>query len=209
MKIFDISPPLSGKTINWPGDPKISFTKIKSIKKGDSCNLTKLAFGSHSGSHIDAPNHFFGKGKTVDKISLKYLIGPAIVVEIGSEHKIGLEDLVRIDLKKRERILFKTKNSALFNGGKFNKDFVYLTSQAAKYLVKKNLKLVGIDYLSVGSYNNPNENIAAHKIMLKAGVAILEGINLSGIKPGDYQMICLPLKISGGDGSPARTILIK
>ena len=162
--------------------------------------------GSHTGTHIDAPYHFLRQGRTVDKLPLKSLIGPCRVFEIPGANKITARHIKQLDLDNVTRVLFKTRNSLAW-GKSFNKSFTYISSEAAQILVQRKVRLVGVDYLSVEKFGS--RDFATHLILLRHGVVILEGLMLKGIKPGGYDLVALPLKIKGGDGSPARAILVQ
>lgn len=206
MKIYDISVELYNKMLKWPSDPEIKFEAFSSIKNGGKANVTNIKCGSHSGTHIDAPYHFILKGKGIDKIKLDSLIGDAWVREIHSD-KIKLSDIQNVDYKKYKRILFKTKNSRLLKNNKFYPNYVYLDYPAAEFLVKQKIKLVGIDYLSIERYKSKDHKV--HQILLKNNVVIIETLDLSKVKEGEYFLLALPIKIRGGDGAPARVVLIK
>lgn len=202
---YDITLPISKRLITWPTDPTVSIRKTHLISQGNSCNLSELKLGSHSGTHIDAPYHFEEKGVKVDQIPLDSLIGKATVFDIKNKEKIDLEDLKLIKLKNCKRIIFKTINSTYWKLPEFKKDFVYITKEAAQYLADSDVKLIGIDYLSVEKFQNKYAD--THHILLRKGVIIIEGLDLSNVNAGNYELIALPLKIEGGDGSPARVVL--
>lgn len=204
MKYFDVTVPISPKTPVWPTDPTIKFSQFKSLKRGDHSNLLRVEFGTHSGTHIDAPHHI-GLRKTIDKISPEQLIGPALVVEVKSKDAVRLADMKGVNLKKVRRVLFKTRNSSR-PGNRFHRDFVYISDEAARALAKAGVLLVAIDAMSVDPFKGEG---FAHKTLLKAGVVVVENVNLRGIAPGSYEMFCLPLKLTGADGAPARVILQK
>ena len=206
MKIYDISVPIYEGMVTWPNDPKVKIRPSKRISKGDSCNLSRLSFGSHTGTHIDPPYHFLEKGKKVDELPLEVLIGRAWVFELDVEKRISVKDIKKLDLKGKERVLFKTANSKLWDKKKrFYKEFIYITDKAAQFLVDEGVKLVGVDYLSVEGFSIPNA--PSHHIFLENKVILLEGTNLSEVEPGEYELICLPIKVKGGDGAPARAVL--
>jgi arylformamidase len=204
MKIYDVTIPISPTMPVYPGDPSVSVEKVLQMSKGDVANVTHLSFGTHTGTHIDAPHHFVDGAMTVDEIPLNLLIGRARVVEITAP-VITAEVLEEIDFTADVRVLFKTRNSYLWSTSTFVKEFVYLTKDAAQYLVDNGIKVVGIDYLSVEQFNFSSPD--AHRTLLGNGAVIIEGLNLSEIEPGDYELICLPLKIEKGDGAPARAVL--
>lgn len=204
MKIYDVSVPVSPGMHVYPGDPKVSVEMTAEISKGDVANVSFLKFGTHTGTHIDAPSHFIDGTMTVDQIPLNLLIGRARVVEISSV-AITREALEEVDLAEDARVLFKTRNSYLWREPEFVRDFVHLTKDAAELLVENGIKVVGIDYLSVEKYNFESPEV--HRILLGSGAVIIEGLNLAEVEPGDYELICLPMKIEGGDGAPARVVL--
>lgn len=210
MKIYDISVPISEKTPVYEGDPNVEITIANSIKNGDAANVSRLCCGVHTGTHVDAPNHFIEGGRRVDKLDLEKLIGKCRVVELDKDVlEINTSHIENADLKNAERVLFKTRNSDFWNDFEqgFRKDFTYITPEAATMLVDLNIKLVGIDYLSVEKFGS--EDFGTHKTLLKKEVVIIEGLDLREVSAGDYELICLPLKLQGGtgDGAPARTVL--
>jgi len=205
MKIYDVSVPISRDLAQYPGDPQITITRKQTIgKNGAKCNLSKISLGSHSGTHIDPPFHFFEDGITADKLPLELLIGRARVVHITSAC-IDEAALQEFDFGPDVRVLFKTRNSYLWSQPKFVEDFVYITPGAARMLVNNGIKVVGIDYLSVEKFGF--EEAETHRILLGAGTVIIEGLDLREVEPADYDMICLPLKIENSDGAPARVVL--
>lgn len=204
MKIYDISIPISAGMHVYPGDPAVEIDRVLQMAQGDVANVSFLKFGTHTGTHIDAPMHFVDGAMTVDQIPLNLLIGKVRVVEITSP-VITAEVLEEFDFTDDVRVIFKTRNSYLWREATFIEDFVHLTGDAAKRLVDNGIKVVGIDYLSVEKYNFTTPD--AHRALLMAGTIIIEGLNLSEVEAGDYELICLPLKIEGGDGAPARVVL--
>jgi arylformamidase len=204
MKIHDISVPLSPALHVYPGDPGVEIFRPMTLAGGDVANLSYLRLGSHTGTHVDAPEHFIEGATTVDNIALNLLIGRARVLEITAP-VITASVLQEFDLGPDVRLLFKTRNSYLWSEPEFVADFVHLTRDAASHLVENGIKLVGIDYLSVEKFGFDTPEV--HRTLLSNGVVILEGIDLREVEPGDYELICLPLKIAGGDGAPARVVL--
>ncbi len=204
MKIYDISVEIGSWMHVYPGDPGIRVESALSIDRGDSCNVARYCFGSHTGTHIDAPYHFLSDGKRLSEIPLNLLIGRTLVIEITSA-KIDADTLKGVNLGEHVRILFKTRNSYFWSSERFVEDYVYVTPAAADVLVESGIKLVGIDYLSIEKYGSTD--FATHKTLLGSGTVIIEGLNMSEVEPGDYEMICLPLKVCEGDGAPARVIL--
>ncbi len=210
MKIYDVSILLSEDMHIFPGDPPFTVKKIKEISKGKTANVSSITMGSHTGTHIDPPLHFVKDSQGIDKIQLDRFIGRARVIDLCSiDTEITKKDLEEFDEKitRGDIVLFKTKNSEMWNGKKFQEDFIYLTTDAGQYLLKKGIKTVGIDYLSIEEYGNKTAPV--HHLLLENGVFIIEGLNLKDIKPGEYFFVCLPLKIKEGDGAPARAILIE
>ncbi len=209
MTLYDISLTISEDLPVWPGDPKIELTKISQIKDGEMANVTHLSAGVHIGTHVDAPDHFLGNGQTVENLPVELLVGEATVVEIPVEGQISAADLQTAAIPEgTTRLLIKTANSLLWaqDWKEFKEDFIALQADAAAYLVNRGVRVVGVDYLSVAPYA---DSAPTHKILLEAGVLIIEGLNLSGIKAGEYTLMCLPLKIKGSDGAPARVLLQK
>jgi arylformamidase len=205
-KIYDVTVPLSRDLPTYPGDPPFELTFTHRIADGQSYNVTRLALGSHSGTHVDAPYHFLADGATVEQLPLEILLGKCRVVELLAREKIQRADLEALQLRDDLRVLLKTRMSGQLRPGReFQEDFVYLTEDAASYLVQVGIKLVGIDYLSVEKFGSTD--FPAHHVLLGAGVVIVEGLDLFDVEPGEYDMTCLPLRIVGGDGSPARVIL--
>ncbi|HLM01198.1 MAG TPA: cyclase family protein [Pyrinomonadaceae bacterium] len=209
MKIYDITVPISENVPIYEGDPKVKIDVAAAIARGDAANVTQLCFGAHTGTHVDAPNHFIDGTRKIHELDLEKLVGAARVVEIEESvtaieprHVENLEETV-------ERVLFKTRNSRFWNEPEtgFRKDFTYITPEAARVLAEKNIKLVGIDYLSVEKFGS--EDFAAHIAFLEKEIVIVEGLDLRGVPAGEYELICLPLKIISptGDGAPARTVL--
>ncbi len=202
---YDVTLTISETLVTWPTDPTVSIQKTRLISQGDSCNVSELKFGSHCGTHIDAPYHFEQNGIKIDQIPLDYLIGKVTVFAIKNKEKIDLDDVKSLKLKDKKRLIFKTINSTYWKLSEFKRDFVYVTKEAAQYLVDSDVKLVGIDYLSIEKFGNKCAD--THHIFLRNRVVIIEGLDLTNIETGDYELIALPLKIKDGDGSPARVIL--
>ena len=210
IKFYDVSVLISNDLPVWPGDPGVSVKLTSSFSKGDNVNVTHLKMGAHTGTHIDAPFHFEPDGKTIDQLSIETLIGPCRVIEmLDVKQFIGPLDLEKIQLDGVKRILFKTSNSKFWAKGlkEFQKGFIHISKEGAGYLVEKGIELVGIDYLSVEGYESPDHK--THHLLLRNQVVIVEGLNLSKVNPGDYDLIALPLNVKGADGAPARVILCK
>jgi arylformamidase len=204
-KIIDVSVPLSPELPTFPGDPPLRIEPTHRIADGEDYNLTQLTLGTHAGTHVDAPFHFLADGATVDDLPLEILMGKARVVDLGGLDLVDRTDLEALDLREDLRVLLKTRNSGQLRQQAFQEDHVYLTPDAAVYLSQVGIKLVGFDYLSIEKFGS--RDYAAHKALLGAGVVIVEGLDLSDVEPGEYDMTCLPLRIAGGDGSPARVVL--
>jgi arylformamidase len=210
MKIYDVTVAVSEAVPTFPGDPKVSVDVCASLANGDPANVSQVCFGVHTATHVDAPNHFIEGTRRVAELDLGKLVGPGRVVEIGDDvMAITAAHVECID--NVERVLFKTRNSAFWGEPEkgFRTDFTYIEPEAARLLARRGTKFVGIDYLSVERFGAGSFD--THVALLEAEVVIVEGLDLRGVPPGDYQICCLPLKIVGGtgDGAPARTILIR
>ena len=210
MHIYDISVAISAETPVYPGDPGVEVISHASMARGAAANVSLLRLGAHTGTHVDAPAHFIRGAQTVSELPLDALVGRARVVEVPADvtaiDEAHVEALVPESV---ERVLFKTRNSAFWadGDGAFREDFTYVTPDAARALAARGLRLVGIDYLSVEKFKS--DNFDAHVALLSRGVVIVEGLNLSKVPAGEYELACLPLKIAGGDGdgAPARAVL--
>lgn len=206
--IIDISVDIYTGMPFYPGDPGAAVEPVHAISGGAVANIAELRLGSHVGTHVDAPRHFLDDGTTVDKLSLEALIGPARVLDLtGVEELISSRDLEDAGIDGATRVLLKTRNSALWGEPEFQRRYVALGEDAARLLVGSGVHLAGIDYLSVERFRP--EAYTVHETLLGAGVVLLEGIDLSGVAAGDYQLCCLPLKVRGGDGAPARAVLME
>lgn len=210
MTIHDISLTISPDLPIWPGDPGLELERIASMDEGADANVTRISAAVHLGTHVDAPHHFLNDGRTVEGLSLEVLTGPCYVLQLpDGVDAITAEMLERSEITSdMKRILFGTSNSHLWAKGEkeFQTDFVAITEDGAEWLVKRGVQLVGVDYLSVAPYG---DSTPTHKVLLEAGVVIVEGLNLSRVMRGFYDLYCLPLKIAGSDGAPARAILIQ
>jgi arylformamidase len=208
MKIYDISVPVSPTLPVWPGDPQVVLEKVSSMDAGAHDNVSRLACSVHTGTHVDAPHHFLNNHRTVESLALDVLVGLALVVQISLEVRLVTADVLEKAAfpAGTERLLLKTANSQLWARGEkaFDKDFVGISEDGANWLVSHAVKLVGIDYLSVAPYH---QSIPTHLALLSAGIIVVEGLDLSAITPGTYGLYCLPLKLVGSDGAPARVIL--
>lgn len=204
-KFIDITVPLSADLPTFPGDPAFQIDATHQMGKGDSYNVGRMTLGTHAGTHVDAPFHFIDGGSTVDELPLEILIGKVRVVDLLGRDSVERADLEALDLREDLRVLLKTRNSGLLRQPAFEEDYVYLSPDAATYLAQVGIKLVGFDYLSIEKFGS--KDYAAHVALLEAGVVIVEGLDLSEIEPGEYDMVCMPLRIAGADGSPARVVL--
>jgi arylformamidase len=207
MRIYDVSLSLQSGMPVWPGDADPKFAQYSFIDKGDVVNSTAIRSSAHVGTHVDAPRHLFNNGKTIDEIPLDILVGEVEVIDMHEASQIDRRALSSIPLPLCRRLLFKTRNSKLWKTPrhKFKSDFVSLTEDGAEFLIEKEIQLVGIDYLSIDLFNAGD--LPAHKILLKNEVVVIEGLNLSEAPPGKYELNCLPIKIVGADGAPARVVL--
>jgi len=208
MKIYDVSLPIKNNMLVWPGDPQVSIEQISSVAK-HGVGKSMFSFSSHTGTHVDAPNHFVENGIGIDKIPRKKLFGDCEVLDLTNiDHKEILpSDLKGVNIKKGSRILFKTGNYKYLHGSKFPNTYVSLSEDGAEYLSRKEVFLIGIDFLSIEKHKNPGHPV--HKTLLKNGIVNLEGLDLSNILAGRYTIACLPLRVVDSDGSPARVFLIK
>ncbi len=210
MPIYDVTVPLYTELPTWPGDPSVEIHDWRTLANGDGANISLLHFGAHSATHVDAPAHFIEDAPKVEAMSLDALIGEAEVIEVPEDRLVIDEEFVAANcVRGTERVLFKTRNSAFWNEPKpeFHTDFTYVDLHAATRLVQHGLRLVGIDYLSIEKFGQSNHE--THLALLSKGVIILEGLNLTGIPAGKYELICLPLRLRSnlGDGGPARVVL--
>ena len=208
-RIYDISIGIVNGGVVYPGNPEIRLAPRPSIAEGSSSNLTELAFGSHTGTHVDAVRHLFDGGQPVDEIPLERLIGPAVLLgfpddlmAVEASHLRAAET----ELEGHRRVLLRTRNSALLARREFVRDYTYLAPDGAQYLVDQGVELVGIDYYSIEQHKSGHHR--THKTLLGAGVVIVEGLSLLEPTPGVYDFYCLPLKLAGGDGAPARAVLV-
>ena len=209
-KIYDITVAVSAATPIYKGDPGVEITSFKAIAAGSSANVSHIALGVHTATHVDAPNHFIDGARRVHELDPQKLVGPCRVIPVPDD-VVGIEPEHVGDIDGVTRVIFKTRNSEFWSTPElgFRTDFTYLTPATAQLLVDKGVVLVGIDYLSIEKSGSPGHPV--HIALLEKEVVILEGVDLREIPPGDYELICMPLKYIGatGDGSPARTMLIE
>jgi arylformamidase len=203
---IDVSAPLYNGMVHWPGDAPFERALTLSLDRGDECNLSELSTTAHIGTHMDAPSHFVAGGHTIDRMPLTAGIGPARVIAIEDQKVIRIEEVERHRLQKGDRVLFKTINSArAWATDQFQENFVHIPEPTANYLARCGVQTVGVDYLSVGGYRT--DGAGTHRALLGAGIWIIEGLKLREVEPGDYELICLPLKMVGAEGAPARAVL--
>jgi arylformamidase len=208
-RVYDVSMPISADTPRWPGSIRYSLKSEKNITSGGLCNETSLTMGVHFGTHIDAPLHFIEDGSSVDMVALDVLVGDACLVDMSGVDRIMKRTLEAADIPiDCKRLLIKTDNSKLLIDGKatFNENYVALDITACEWIVEKGIQLVGIDYLSIESFN---ADYSVHKYLLSNDVVILEGLKLNEIHSDNYELICLPMKIMGAEAAPARVLLRK
>lgn len=202
--MHDVSVPIRPGMIIYAGNPAVHLERVEAIADGDHANVSRLELGVHTGTHIDAPSHFIADGAGSEAIQLEPLIGRAEVVDATS----ATEDLDEQALEKvgipaaAKRVLLKTRNSRLWSRESFSRDFIRLTGSGARYLIRRGVRVIGIDFLSIGDGE-------AHEELLSAGVIPVEGLDLRDVEPGQYELVCLPLRLEGSDGAPARAILVE
>jgi arylformamidase len=207
LRIFDVSMPLRAGMPCYTGNAPYRRVIESEIAKGAVANGSRIELGAHSGTHVDAPWHFEKDGYAIDRVPTEHLVGPARVVEVSRPDCVDRADLERLDWTGVERVLLKTRNSGHWKaGGLFDPKYVYLSGPGARFLADRKMKLVGIDSLGVEQYGSKDH--PAHHALLRAGVTLLEGLCLADVPPGDYELFCGPLLVEGGDGGPARALLI-
>jgi arylformamidase len=205
--IYDISIPVAHDGLIYPGNPPISITPQQEVSKGGSSNVSLLSFGSHTGTHVDAPKHFFNEGLGVDALALHVLMGPAMLICVeDSVMAVGEKELQLHEIKGHTRVLIKTRNSAFIREKEFHKDYTYLAPDGAAYLAHIGVKLVGIDYLSIEQFHSGHHR--THRTLLEKGIIIVEGLDLSAPPMGPYELRVLPLRLANLDGAPARAVLV-
>jgi arylformamidase len=203
---IDVSIPLHNGMVNWPGDAPFHRLETLKIANGDPCNLSQFCSSAHIGTHMDAPRHFLADGHGMESMPLDAVIGPARVIAIQDPDLIRVQELEPHRLRQGDRVLFKTRNSDhLWKTNDFQEQFVHIPQDTAAYLADLKVRTIGIDYLSVGGYET--DSAETHQALLSAGIWVIEGLNLQHVEPGDYELVCLPLKLVGSDGAPARAVL--
>jgi arylformamidase len=200
--LIDISMPLHGGMVHWPGDPPPRLERVMDVRRGDPCTLTVLTASAHTGTHVDAPAHYLRGGRTVDEMDSTGLIGPARVIEITDAAEVTAVELVPHRVRRGDRVLLKTRNSLLPATRRLTRDYVAVSAEAARWLAQRGVAAVGIDALSV----DPPDGDQAHLALLGAGIWIIEGLRLGGVPPGRYELLCLPLRLAA-EGAPARAFL--
>jgi arylformamidase len=203
---LDISVPISERTPIFTGDPTFSRDLAQDLTRGDVCNLSRLEMGAHTGTHVDAPRHFIDGAPTTETLALDACMGDAWVVDATAlTSTIRASDLDRLAIPSGEtRLLFKTRNSDLWSRDGFSSDFLAFGADAARWLVDRGVRLIAIDYLSIAPFGDP---VDTHRAFLGAGVVVVEGTDLRAVEPGPYELLCLPLRLVGSDGAPARALL--
>jgi arylformamidase len=205
-RYIDVTVPFRDGMMCFPGDPPCRIKPYWEISKGDTVNLSTIDMGSHTGTHIDAPKHFIDNGKAVDELDIRHFIGRAKVFDFTAEAEcVDLTALEGLDIGEGDIVLFKTRNSRLMHSQTFPEDFVYITPAAARWLTERRIATLGFDFLSIDKYGS--SDFSAHYAILGAGIVIIEGLDLSGVEAGEYEIIALPMLIAGGNGSPVRVFL--
>jgi len=203
---IDISVPLRNGMVTWPGDAPFERSPTLQISSGAQCNLSQISTATHIGTHMDAPLHYLPGAAGIDTMPISASIGRARVIEIHDPEVIRTLELEPHHLAKGERVLFKTGNSRhCWKTDHFQKKYIHIEPEAARFLGERRVQTVGVDYLSVGAFDNGGP--LTHRILLEAGIWIIEGLQLEHVEPGEYELVCLPLKIMGSDGAPARAVL--
>ena len=203
---MDVSVPVRTGMVHWPTDPSVIIERFADMEKGAVCNVSQVAMCAHVGTHMDGLNHFVRDGAAIDTLPFDAVLGPCRVIEIKDKESVKGRELKRHNLRRGERILLKTRNSHRpWWELPFDPDFVHICQEGAQFLVDRGIRTIGIDYLSVGGFER--DGVECHQVLLGAGVWIIEGLNLARVKPGRFEMICLPIRFHGGDGAPARALL--
>ncbi len=210
MKIHDVTLTITPELVTWPGDPNVVLERVNKIEEGANANVSRMDMGVHTGTHVDAPVHFLPGQAGIETLDLNILVGPGRVIELPES--VAVVDEIALSAldwsKPHTRVLFKTRNSQYWRAGDmtFHRDFVGINAAGAEFLVKQGVKLVGVDYLSVSPWK---QSRPVHQTLLNNAVIIIEGLDLSAVSAGEYQLYCLPMKLGGSDGAPARVILVE
>ncbi len=203
---IDISVPISDGMVRWPDDPPVRIYRLHDMEKGDDCNVSAVSMTVHTATHMDAPSHFTKLKTGIDRMPLSAVVGNVRIIEIDDAESIKLEEIRPHRIRKGERILFKTRNSKRkWDKKPFDEKFVYISTEAATYLAERKVQTIGVDYLSIGGFDG--NIVEVHQIILKARIWVIEGLDLSRVEPGNYEMMCLPIKIENCEGAPARALL--
>jgi len=203
---IDVSVPLASGMIGWPGDDEVRVERVQEVGRGDPCTLTRLVLGTHAGTHVDAPSHYLPEGDALDTMPLDTTLGPARVIAIVNPVAVTERELARHRIRRGERLLLRTRNSRRrWWELPFTEDYVFISPAAARWLADRGVRCVGIDALSVGGFREGGRE--AHGALLGGGVWIIEGLALTTVRPGPVDLVCLPLRIPGADGAPARALV--
>jgi arylformamidase len=204
---IDVSLPLRNGMVQWPGDPAFRMERFSDQEQGAPATVSRMSLSVHTGTHMDAPLHYIPRARAIDQMPIEATVGPARVIPIHDPRSIERRELTPHAILSGERILFRTANSdRCWNSDAFHEDYVFISPDAARHLVECGVRCVGIDYLSVDAFRE-DDGAGTHRILLAAGIWIVEGLNLRGVAPGNYELACLPLRLIGSDGAPARAIL--
>lgn len=206
-RVIDISIPNGPGQHVYPGDPEPRVEPVRQITKGDVCNLSLLHMGSHTGTHVDAPYHFLQDGPRLGDVPLDRMVGPCLVADLRGRRAVDAASLRGVTLAPGDILVCLTDNSARWNAAVFQRDFTYITRDAADVLVERGVRAVGMDYLSIEEFGSPD--FPVHHRLLGAGVFVIEGLDLRQVAPGRYVLVCLPLKLPDLDGAPARAVLLE
>lgn len=203
---IDVSVPLEGGMVTWPGDEEVRVERLQEVGRGDPCTLTRLVLGTHAGTHVDAPSHYLPGGVTLDAMPPEAMLGPARVIAIGNPVAVTPGELARHRIRRGERLLLRTRNSRRrWWESPFAEDYVFVSPAAARWLAERQVRCVGIDALSVGGFREGGRE--THEALLGAGIWIIEGLALTAVRPGPVDLVCLPLRIPGAEGAPARAMV--
>jgi arylformamidase len=202
---IDVTRPVTAGMVHWPGDPDVAIDKVADMARGDVCNVTRMSLCVHAGTHMDAPAHFLRDGAGMETVPLDVLMGPVRVIPIEDPVSIRRAELEKHHIQAGERVILRTSNISIPFNSEFRMDFVYIAEDAAKYLAEKKVSMVGVDYMSVGGFYQ--DMVETHVALLKAGIWIVENLDLTEVEPGDWEIICLPMKLVGSDGAPARVLM--